>query len=86
MTPEQINGTVTRKDGNADAEVEQVAEPWVNMFKKNRTAGNGMSLDYITPQYINGEIVVELEKEEVERKTEKWECALIVYAIGDCPG
>lgn len=56
------------------------------MFKKNRAAGNGMSLDYITPQYIDGEIVVQLEKKEVERETEKWKCALIVYAIGDCPG
>ncbi|KAH0722882.1 hypothetical protein KY290_005538 [Solanum tuberosum] len=56
------------------------------MFKKNRNAGNGMALEYITPQFVEGEIVVQLEKEEVERETEKWNSALIVYAIGEFPG
>ncbi|XP_060201116.1 uncharacterized protein LOC132629783 [Lycium barbarum] len=35
---------------------------------------------------IDGEVVVQLEKEDVERETEKWRCALIVYIIGECPG
>ncbi|XP_059277748.1 uncharacterized protein LOC132031893 [Lycium ferocissimum] len=31
-------------------------------------------------------VVVQLEKEEVDRETAKWKCSLIVYSIGECPG
>ena len=52
------NGTVTKKmDGNTeDAESnggsgkkmgKDYKEPWVNMFKNNRAANNGMQLVYI---------------------------------------
>lgn len=42
----------------------------VNIFKKNRNAGNGMALGYITPQFEEGEIVVQLKKEQVEGEVE----------------
>ncbi|KAJ8530918.1 hypothetical protein K7X08_023799 [Anisodus acutangulus] len=45
--------------------------PWVNLFKKNWAAENGLSLLYIPPQIIDGKVVVQLE-EEVDRETEKW--------------
>ncbi|WMV36945.1 hypothetical protein MTR67_030330 [Solanum verrucosum] len=83
---QQINGTVDKEAVTDDGKVKKADEPGVNMFKKNRNAGNVMALEYITPQFEEGEIVVQLENEEVERETEKWNCALIVYAIGECLG
>ncbi|XP_060170990.1 uncharacterized protein LOC132601964 [Lycium barbarum] len=62
------------------------AEPWVNLFQKNRAAENGLPLQYIPPEVIDGQVVVQLEKEKVDRETAKWKCALIVYSIGECPG
>ncbi|XP_019224481.1 PREDICTED: uncharacterized protein LOC109206146 [Nicotiana attenuata] len=59
---------------------------WSNLFQKNRSAANGMSLSYIPPEIVNGQVIVQLDKEEVESETEKWKCALIVYILGDTPG
>ncbi|KAH0715020.1 hypothetical protein KY284_007925 [Solanum tuberosum] len=81
---QQINGTIAKEAVKDDGKDEKADEPWVNMFKKNKNAGNGMALEYITPQFVEGEIVVQLEKEDVEREIEKWNCALIIYAIGEC--
>lgn len=35
---------------------------------------------------MNGQPVVQLDRDEVEQKTKKWKCALIVYIIGEMPG
>ncbi|XP_075101962.1 uncharacterized protein LOC142177378 [Nicotiana tabacum] len=40
---------------------------------------NDMALSYIAPQLVNGKVVIQLEKEEVERETKKWRGALIAY-------
>lgn len=39
---------------------------WVSLFKDNPSAQNGMKLTYIHPQIVNGKIVVQLDKNEVE--------------------
>lgn len=33
----------------------------------------------------NGEKIVELQQEEVEKETEKWRKAVIMYVVGDTP-
>ncbi|TMW80221.1 hypothetical protein EJD97_022672, partial [Solanum chilense] len=81
------NGTVTKKmDGNSPDESNGVRdedlskdykEPWVNMFKNNRAAYNGMQLPYFPPQIVNGEAMVQLEGKEVQDEEDKWKCALI---------
>ncbi|XP_075099268.1 uncharacterized protein LOC142176099 [Nicotiana tabacum] len=45
-----------------------------------------MTLSYIVPQFVHGNVVIQLENEDVDRETEKWKGALIAYVIGDCPG
>ncbi|XP_070021437.1 uncharacterized protein [Nicotiana sylvestris] len=52
----------------------------------NRAAKNGMMLTYMSPDIVNGNVVVKLDKEEVEKETIKWKNALIVYIIGEAPG
>ncbi|XP_019237680.1 PREDICTED: uncharacterized protein LOC109217852 [Nicotiana attenuata] len=76
----ESNGTVLH------ATVQQPAHQWANLFAKNRSMENDMTLSYIAPQLVNGKVVIQLEKEEVDRETEKWKGALIAYVIGDCPG
>lgn len=60
-------------------------DSWANLLKQNRAARNGMALDYIPPQIIEGYVFIQLEKEEVDHESHKWRRSLIVYAIGDCP-
>ena len=88
------NGTVTKSpekkinDDNADddqGQKKETNEPWVNMFKNNRVASNGMQLSYFLPQVVDGQEVVQLEEKEVQEEEQKWKSALIAYVIGDCP-
>ncbi|KAH0645442.1 hypothetical protein KY284_033326 [Solanum tuberosum] len=79
---EGINGDQSKgKERN-----EEYQEPWVNMFRNNRAANNGMNLSYIPPQIVNGQTMVQLEGKEVQIEEDKWKCALIAYVIGECPG
>ena len=85
-----INGTVTEDDnskrGIEGEKSKEHKEPWVNMFKNNRGANNGMNLTYFPPQIVNGQTMIQLEGKEVHIEEEKWKCALIAYVIGECPG
>lgn len=41
------------------------------LFSGNRSTDNGMTLSYFSPQLVNGQAVVQLEKEEVDPEIEK---------------
>ncbi|XP_016498965.1 uncharacterized protein LOC107817621 [Nicotiana tabacum] len=59
---------------------------WTNLFQRNRAVENSMSLAYIPLQLIYGQVVVQLDKVEVDLETEKWKNAVIAYIIGKTPG
>ncbi|KAH0665545.1 uncharacterized protein [Solanum tuberosum] len=61
------------------------AKKWVNFFNSNRMSTKGMSLSYINPVIRNGEQVIELKKEEVDKATVEWKQALILYVVGESP-
>ncbi|WMV54433.1 hypothetical protein MTR67_047818 [Solanum verrucosum] len=48
-------------------------------------SAKGMSLNYVNPIMRNGEHVIELKKEEIEKATEEWKQALILYVVGESP-
>ncbi|WMV24159.1 hypothetical protein MTR67_017544 [Solanum verrucosum] len=62
------------------------ADLWTNLFTNNRAVVNGLSLDYIPPQMMDGKHVVQLDKDEVNLEIQKWNSALIAYFIDDVPG
>ncbi|KAK6788794.1 hypothetical protein RDI58_012592 [Solanum bulbocastanum] len=62
------------------------ANPWVSLFEGNRVASNGMSLNYITPELVNGKLVVNLDEKEQEKEEVKWKHSLVLYIIGEMPG
>ncbi|XP_058783598.1 uncharacterized protein LOC131658307 [Vicia villosa] len=55
---------------------------WVDVLSNNQKPGNGLALDFIAPKVINGEIVVEIEKSDIESVIRYWESALIMYVLG----
>ncbi|KAK4713244.1 hypothetical protein R3W88_019151 [Solanum pinnatisectum] len=42
-----------------------------------------MNLCYVPPILIDGEKVIQLEKQEFEAETEKWKQAVVLYVVGD---
>ncbi|XP_019237787.1 PREDICTED: uncharacterized protein LOC109217944 [Nicotiana attenuata] len=44
-----------------------------------------MDLSFISPNIKNGEVIVDLCKEEIEKETQKWKQALILYVVGGSP-
>lgn len=58
---------------------------WANLFTGNTLASKGMKLQFIAPIIKDGVKTVQLDKVEVERETEKWKSAMILYVVGDSP-
>ncbi|KAF3676406.1 hypothetical protein FXO38_04306 [Capsicum annuum] len=56
---------------------ETVKAPWTNLFAKNRAASNGIALNYIAPRIVDGNPIVQLEQESIDREINKWKPALI---------
>lgn len=84
----KVNGTVTteqKKELKSHAAVSEKEKTWANLFAGNRSSENVMILSYIPPEIVDGNIVVKVDKEEIEEQNKKWECALIIYVIGDMP-
>lgn len=45
-----------------------------------------MTLNYVEPVIKDGERVIALDKEDIDRETLKWKQALVLYVMGDSPG
>ncbi|XP_070049826.1 uncharacterized protein [Nicotiana tomentosiformis] len=66
---------------------QQAPEPtWTELFNRNHAATNGMSIDYIPSELVEGSVIIKLDKGETEKKIDKWKSTLIVYVVGDTPG
>lgn len=44
-----------------------------------------MNLCYVPPILVDGEKVIQLEKQEFEAETEKWKQALVLHVVGNSP-
>ncbi|KAH0776165.1 hypothetical protein KY290_007576 [Solanum tuberosum] len=54
-----------------DVQTDPTGKPCVSLFAGNRVASNGMALNYITPEMVNGNIIVKLDEKELEKEEEK---------------
>ncbi|XP_060217285.1 uncharacterized protein LOC132644699 [Lycium barbarum] len=85
-----LEGTTMEKE-QKDLPPEEYADEeggrnnWASLFAKNRTATSGLPLTYIPPTIINGKPMVVLEDVELEKKTNEWQNALVVYVVGGNP-
>lgn len=55
---------------------------WVDVISGNRNPSNGMQVEFVAPQLINGEIEVAIEEEDIIYELRYWNSALIMYMIG----
>ena len=57
---------------------------WRSMTQ-SKISEKGIGLNFVTPTVVSGENVAKLDKTDVDRETESWQNALIVYVIGQNP-
>ena len=54
-------------------------------FTHNKISDKGMSLNFVAPMIAKVTSVAKLAKNDVDRMTEQWANALVVYVIGQNP-
>ncbi|KAG5616167.1 hypothetical protein H5410_015991 [Solanum commersonii] len=65
--------------------VEEPNKKWTTLFDNNRLSARGMNLSYVAPVEKNGEKVIELNKEQIQKATKEWKKSLILYVVGEPP-
>src|SRR4051812_13975257 len=63
-------------------EAETPQKLWVDVISNNRNPSNGMQIEFVAPQLVNGEVEVAIEEEDILSELRYWESALIMYVIG----
>ncbi|XP_058733155.1 uncharacterized protein LOC131604751 [Vicia villosa] len=55
---------------------------WVDVLSDNRNHANGLTMEYVAPKVVDGEIEIEIEEKDIESELRYWDSALILYALG----
>ncbi|KAK4731697.1 hypothetical protein R3W88_024685 [Solanum pinnatisectum] len=84
IQPTEIQRSVLRDDTQRKLELNDGPnKKWANFFNSNRMSAKGICLNFVNPIMQNGEWVIELKKEEIEKATEEWKQALILIYLDD---
>lgn len=80
-TQEQVQSAQTDGlDTTISPETEKSAPVlWVDIIRENRTPDRGMTIAYTPPIVTGGDVVVEIQDEDIETELEFWKNALIMY-------
>lgn len=55
---------------------------WVDVISGSRIPASGLTIEFIAPKIVEGQIEVEIEEADVEYEVKLWESLLIMYALG----
>lgn len=64
-------------------ETVQLRKPWVDVIRGNRRINRVVSMEYIPPTIVDGEVEVKIEESDVEDELEFWSNSIILFALGD---
>ncbi|XP_058732715.1 uncharacterized protein LOC131604280 [Vicia villosa] len=56
---------------------------WVDVLSENRNPSKGLTIQYVAPSLVDGEVEIEIEEDDVQSEILFWENALILYALGE---
>ncbi|CAK8573801.1 unnamed protein product [Lathyrus sativus] len=65
-----------------EGETSQTKKLWVDVINENRNPAKGLTMEFVAPKIIDGEMEIQIEEEDVEKEVKFWESALIMYALG----
>ncbi|XP_058733512.1 uncharacterized protein LOC131605135 [Vicia villosa] len=71
-----------KTEANPKSSPEEPRKLWVDVISNNCKPANGMNLEFVAPSVVNGEIIVEIEKSDIESEILYWDSALIMYVLG----
>ncbi|CAK8544014.1 unnamed protein product [Lathyrus sativus] len=69
-------------EGKLKVEASQSKKLWVDIINENRNPTKGLTMEFVAPNIIDGEMEIQIEEEDVEKEVKFWESALIMYALG----
>lgn len=55
---------------------------WVDIISGNRNPCNGMVIEFVTPNLVNGKIEIEIEEADIEKEVKFWDFSFIMYVLG----
>lgn len=64
-------------------ESNQEKKLWVDIINENRNPAKGLTMEFVAPKVIDGEIEIEIKTEDIELEVKFWESALVMYVLGD---
>ncbi|CAK8572288.1 unnamed protein product [Lathyrus sativus] len=70
------------EETNNDAEASQMKKLWVDIINENRNPAKGLTMEFVAPKIVDGEMEIQIEEEDVEKEVKFWEFALIMYVLG----
>lgn len=68
-----------------DMDQQKNKKEWVNLFADNNLTTKDMNLKYVAPTLKEGEKIIELDSEKIDRETTKWKHSIILYVVGESP-
>lgn len=57
----------------------------MDIINENRNPVEGLTMEFVAPKVIDGEIEIKIKAEDIELEVKFWESALIMYVLGDDP-
>ncbi|CAK8578828.1 unnamed protein product [Lathyrus sativus] len=73
--------TEEAKNGNESSQMKQ--KLWVDIINENRNPPKGLTMEFVAPKIIDGEVEIQIEEEDVEKEVKFWESALIMYVLSE---
>ncbi|XP_058775452.1 uncharacterized protein LOC131649713 [Vicia villosa] len=74
-------------DSGKERNLKETSQPerklWVDIVSENRNPSKGLSIQYVAPNLVDGEIEVAIEEDDVASEIHSWANSLILYAFGE---
>ncbi|KAK2448812.1 hypothetical protein QL285_008059 [Trifolium repens] len=55
---------------------------WVDVLSGNRNPANGLAMEFVAPNRVDGEVVVAIDEADIESEVKFWATSLIMYVLG----
>ncbi|XP_058726185.1 uncharacterized protein LOC131597508 [Vicia villosa] len=73
----------SEKEHNLKETTQPEQKLWVDIVSENRNPSKGLSIQYVAPNLVDGEVEVAIEEDDVASEIHFWANSLILYAFGE---
>ncbi|CAK8531509.1 unnamed protein product [Lathyrus sativus] len=76
-----LNQVIT-EEAKKEVEVTQPKKLWVDIINENHNPAKGLTMEFVAPKIVDGEVEIQIEEADVEAEVKFLESSLIMYALG----